>query len=74
MMRHDGPQGPNWKRWTDRLKPILREKLQKDRTSCDWGTSIEDSAHPEWGRIYSTCLSGLNLEVYKRRTTVFIQR
>ena len=58
-------QGPIWEEWNSRMKPILLKKQRLDgHLSGSW--DAEGDREDDYGRVMSTMLATLSLEVYYR--------
>jgi hypothetical protein len=72
LFQYDGPDGPYWKKWNERMKETLVTHQRKKSDGCMNGSW--DAIGP-WGghggRVYSTAINTLTLEVYYRYDNVF---
>lgn len=67
MFFFDGPSGPSWKRWHDKLKPALLSRQNKTKKDCRYGSwEPVDRWSSEGGRVYTTATGALILEAYFR--------
>jgi hypothetical protein len=65
--------GPNWKTWNENLKTAVIDNQRKDTTFCMYKGSWDPIGPwgPDGGRVYSTALLAMCLEVYYRYGKVF---
>jgi len=71
----DGPSGPLWKSWNEKMKNALvyTQKLRKD--GCSNGSwDPRDLASGAGGRLSATGLNTLTLQVYYRYANIFGQK
>lgn len=72
LYQYDGPDGPAWKKWNKEMVSALvgnqNKEADKDRNGS-WEPI--DRWACEGGRIYSTAINCLTLEVYYRYASVF---
>ena len=72
LFQYDGPTGPLWRSWNDRMKDVLVRHQRPVSAGC-----LHGSWDPvgRWcgdgGRIYATAVNTLTLEVYYRYENVF---
>ncbi len=72
LFQLDGPSGPFWKAWNEKMKSALvtHQKTRKDGcANGSWDTAERWSF--EGGRVYATAINALTLEVYYRYENVF---
>jgi hypothetical protein len=58
--------GPDWKRWSTELIEALVKTQRKGRIDEDGSWDTADEWGPAGGRVYTTALGALTLEVYHR--------
>lgn len=64
--------GEDWRRWNVAMKPAIVDHQRGEKDRCEYGSwDPEDPWAPEGGRVYSTALMTLCLEVYYRYPRVF---
>jgi hypothetical protein len=64
--------GPRWDRWNDALKKAVIDKQRLKGEECEFGSwDPVDPWSADGGRIYSTTLNCLSMEVYYRYPRVF---
>ncbi|MFH1226909.1 MAG: prenyltransferase/squalene oxidase repeat-containing protein [Planctomycetota bacterium] len=65
LNRYDGPDGPCWKKWNEKLKEALvkNQRLKADKCACGSWDPI-DRWSEEGGRVYATAINVLTLETY----------
>ena len=65
--------GPNWKIWNENLKTAVIDNQRKDTTYCMYKGSWDPIGPwgPDGGRVYSTAILAMCLEVYYRYDKVF---
>jgi hypothetical protein len=67
MYTADGPDGPHWQRWNNVLRDLLIGLQRPEDSGCERGSwPPSDQWGSLGGRIYSTSLAVLTLEVYYR--------
>jgi hypothetical protein len=67
LYRFDGPKGPCWKKWEERIRSILVKNQRPKKDGCLWGSwDPIDRWGDEGGRVYATAINTLTLEVYYR--------
>jgi hypothetical protein len=67
LNQYDGPAGPAWTTWNEKIIPVLADNQKKEETDCaygSWDTACRWS--DEVGRVYATAINVLTLEVYYR--------
>ncbi len=70
LYQFDGPGGPKWKEWNERIKEALvRNQQIEGPAQGSWNPA--DRWSTEGGRVYVTALNALTLEVYYRYANVF---
>lgn len=75
IFQFDGPGGPYWKKWNEKLKGALLDKQNKTKGDCRHGSwEPIDRWSSEGGRVYTTATGALTLEVYYRYPNVFIEK
>jgi hypothetical protein len=63
--------GRNWKEWNERLKEALLKKQNRTKGDCFHGSwEPVDRWSCEGGRVYTTAIGALTLEIYYRLSTV----
>jgi Ca-activated chloride channel homolog len=72
LFQFDGPDGPQWKKWNEPLKNALIPHQKTGKDGCANG-SWEPASRwgDEGGRVWSTAINALTLEVYYRYAGVF---
>jgi Ca-activated chloride channel family protein len=72
LFQYDGPAGPRWKAWNEKLKAALvdNQVAAKGDTKGSWDPV--DRWSPAAGRAYATALNAMTLEVYYRYPHVFL--
>jgi hypothetical protein len=72
LFQADGPDGPMWKKWNEPLKTALVPSQQTAKDGCAGGSwaPVSRWADPG-GRIWSTAINSLTLEIYYRYANVF---
>jgi hypothetical protein len=64
--------GPRWDRWNAALKTALLDQQRLDKTQHEYGSwDPVDPWSQEGGRVYSTSVNCLCMEVYYRYPRVF---
>jgi ElaB/YqjD/DUF883 family membrane-anchored ribosome-binding protein len=72
LFQFDGPSGPKWKAWNVPMKATIVSHQNAEAGTCKNG-SWEPADRWAWGggRVYSTAINALTLEVYYRYANVF---
>jgi hypothetical protein len=72
LFQYDGPDGPLWSSWNERMKAVLTALQRGPADGCAAG-SWDPSDTWSWGggRVYATAINVLTLEVYYRYESVF---
>jgi Ca-activated chloride channel homolog len=72
MFQYDGPNGPMWTKWNEPMKNALIPVQRTGKDGCANG-SWEPASRwaDEGGRVWSTAINALTLEVYYRYANVF---
>lgn len=68
LYMHDGPKGARWKAWSPDVKEAIVPLQVTRRDRCERGSWEGETLR---GRLRTTALSGLALEVYYRYANVF---
>lgn len=64
--------GDAWQEWNRAMKPAIVDRQRREKDTCTFGSwDPEDPWAPEGGRVYSTAVMTLCLEVYERYPRVF---
>jgi hypothetical protein len=73
LFQFDGPTGSKWRSWNDDMKNALVPNQNKLATGCRTGSwePVDLWARHSGGRVYSTAINALTLEVYYRYANVF---
>ena len=73
LFQFDGPSGAKWRAWNEDMKSALVPHQNKLASGCRTGSWDPDDlwARHSGGRIYSTAINALTLEVYYRYANVF---
>jgi hypothetical protein len=72
LFQYDGPKGPMWCAWNQRMKEALVPHQRPAKDGCARGSwDPVDRWGFEGGRVYATALNALTLEVYYRYENVF---
>ena len=72
LFQLDGPNGPYWKAWNENMKNSLVPNQKTGKDGCLNGSwDPIDRWGFEGGRVYSTAINTLDLEVYYRYENVF---
>jgi hypothetical protein len=74
LFQYDGPDGKFWKGWNEAMKTALvpNQKTKKDKCADgSWDSNEVDRWGFEGGRVYSTAINTLTLEIYYRYDSVF---
>ncbi|MBI4711971.1 MAG: terpene cyclase/mutase family protein, partial [Planctomycetes bacterium] len=67
LNQYDGPNGPAWKTWNERMKSVLISNQKGKTDGCASGSwDPIDRWGDEGGRVYATAINVLTLEVYYR--------
>jgi len=69
-----GTDDPRWKKWNDQMKRSLLNNQAKDKDSCEYGSwFLGKGSHGDdkGGRLMSTAMNCLCLEVYYRHMPIF---
>ncbi len=67
----DGPSGPEWTRWNDHVRDRVIALQRPPDSGCERGSWPRQTGHDgNGGRVYTTALGVLTLEVYYRYTPV----
>jgi Ca-activated chloride channel family protein len=75
MFQFDGPSGPRWKAWNQKLKPALLDTQNKAKGDCRHGSwEPNDRWSSEGGRVYTSAIGALTLEVYYRYPNVIREK
>jgi hypothetical protein len=72
LFQYDGPSGPKWKGWNEKMKNALVNNQVRGAKKCKdgcWETVGRWCG--EGGRVYGTAINALTLEVYYRYANVF---
>jgi hypothetical protein len=73
LFQFDGPAGPKWRSWNEEMKNALVKNQNLLSTGCRAGSwePVDLWARHSGGRVYSTAINALTLEVYYRYANVF---
>ncbi len=73
LFQYDGPDGAMWKKWNEPMKNALVPNQKTGKDGCQNGSwDPEDERWGfEGGRVYTTAIGALTLEVYYRYQNVF---
>ena len=73
LFQFDGPTGPKWRAWNEEMKTALVKNQNLLATGCRTGSwePADLWARHSGGRVYSTAINALTLEVYYRYANVF---
>lgn len=72
VMFHHG--GPPWKAWNYKMRDFLvRTQVTQGHSSGSWWFEGADHSNDVGGRLYTTCMACLTLEVYYRYLPVYAQ-
>jgi hypothetical protein len=72
LFQFDGPGGPKWRAWNEDMKSALVKNQNTASTGCKNGSwEPADQWSRQGGRVYSTAINALTLEVYYRYANVF---
>ncbi len=72
LFQFDGPDGALWQKWNEPMKNALLPNQKGHREGCGSGSwSAKEDRYAVGGRIYTTALGALTLEVYYRYQSVF---
>jgi len=65
---HDGPSGPNWKKWLEALLDAICNNQKSAKDGCQNGSwdALEEKWGFEGGRVYATAINVLTLETRYR--------
>jgi len=64
--------GPRWDRWNEAIKTAILDHQRKNKDECEFGSwDPQDPWASAGGRIYSTAVNCLSMEVYYRYPRVF---
>lgn len=75
MFQLDGPSGPQWKRWNEKVKSAVLDKQNRTRGDCRHGSwEPVDRWSSEGGRVYMTATGALTNEVYYRYPNVLREK
>ena len=67
LNQYDGPDGPSWKAWNDKMKDVLLKNQRAKSDGCANGSwDPLDRWSAEGSRVYCTAINVLTLEVYYR--------
>jgi hypothetical protein len=67
LNQYDGPDGPSWKAWNDKMKDVLLKNQRAKADGCANGSwDPLDRWSAEGSRVYCTAINVLTLEVYYR--------
>jgi hypothetical protein len=67
LNQYDGPDGPCWRKWNEQMTDVLITNQHPKADGCAWGSwDPIDRWGEEGGRVYSTAINVLTLEVYYR--------
>jgi len=73
VFQFDGPDGPLWKQWGDRLAGTLVPQQKRPQDGCANGSW--DPEMDRWGavggRVYATAINALTLETFYRYANVY---
>lgn len=70
VFHQTGGQGPVWREWNDALRDQLIAQ-QKDRGHESGSWYVDDSHNRRGGRLYTTALATMTLEVYYRYLPIY---
>ncbi len=73
LFQYDGPDGAMWKKWNEPMKNALVPNQKTGKDGCENGSwnPKDDRWGNEGGRVYTTAIGALTLEVYYRYQNVF---
>jgi hypothetical protein len=73
LFQFDGPTGGKWRAWNEDMKAALVKHQNGGSTGCRNGSwePLDIWARAGGGRVYSTAINALTLEVYYRYANVF---
>jgi hypothetical protein len=67
LNQYDGPNGPSWNKWNERMKDVLIKSQRIKEDGCAKGSwDPLDRWSSEASRVYCTAINVLTLEVYYR--------
>ena len=67
LNQYDGPDGPGWKAWNEKMKDVLlKNQCSKADACADGSWEPIDRWSAEGSRVYATAINALTLEVYYR--------
>ncbi|MDI6787063.1 MAG: prenyltransferase/squalene oxidase repeat-containing protein, partial [Planctomycetota bacterium] len=67
LNQYDGPDGPSWKQWNEKMKDVLLKSQKTKVDGCANGSwDPLDRWSEEGSRVYCTAINVLTLEVYYR--------
>ena len=59
--------GPQWRKWNEAMKTAILDHQSRDKERCEYGSwAPQDCWSAEGGRVYSTAINCLTMEVYYR--------
>ncbi|MDI6732796.1 MAG: terpene cyclase/mutase family protein [Planctomycetota bacterium] len=75
LNQYDGPAGPVWKQWNDKMRDVLLKSQRTENDGCANGSwDPLDRWSNEGSRVYCTATNILTLEVYYRLGIVKLNR
>lgn len=75
MNQYDGPDGPGWKAWNEKIKDaLLKNQRSKEDACADGSWEPLDRWSNEGSRVYATAINALTLEVYYRLEIVRLNK
>ncbi len=69
MFQYTSGEGPNWKKWNDEMRDFLVNS--QERVGHQAGSWKVGGYNKHGGRVYSTCMAAMVLEVYYRHMPVY---
>ena len=73
LYHHTGGKGPVWKRWNEKMRDqLVNSQIQEGHAAGSW-TPAETGDHggKSGGRLYTTAMSAMTLEVYYRMMPMY---
>lgn len=72
LFHHTGGKGAVWKKWNDKLRTMLIEsQVKAGHEAGSWSPAKSDYKSQKGGRLYTTALSTMTLEVYYRMLPIY---
>ena len=73
LHQYDGPDGPLWQKWNGKMRDALIETQSKKGHETGSWFFTGDAGSDTGGRLYSTAMSAMTLEIYYRYMPIYSQ-